>query len=325
MTDSPRQTILELLASKRDTYVSGQEISDKLGFSRTSVWKHIQSLREKGYAIDSTPNQGYRLKAVPDDLIPEEILRNLKTECFGKKIVFYPEVDSTNTQAKKQATEYPEGTIFIAERQTGGRGRLGRQWSSSPQKGIWCSVLLKPSIRPTDASLFPLITAVAITEALQTIGIEVSIKWPNDLLLAGKKICGILTEMASDPDQINYLVLGFGLNVKHQCADFPEEIQSIATSLELATGQMINRVQLLCAILYRIEQNYHKFLTEGFEPIRQVWIEHTCTLGREAKISRFNQPPLYGKALDLNPDGTLLLELPDGTTTPIISGEIPLI
>lgn len=324
MTDSPRQTILQLLTSQPETYVSGQEISERLGVSRTSVWKHIQSLREKGYAIDSVSNQGYRLRMVPTGFITEEILRNLRTQTLGKEIVFFTEVDSTNTQAKQHAAEHPEGTIFLAEAQNGGRGRLGRNWSSEPGKGIWCSVLFKPQVRPAAASQFPLITAVAIAQALRKLDIPAHIKWPNDLLINGKKICGILTEMGAELDQINYLVVGFGLNVKHQLTDFPVEIQNIATSLEIASGRTIDRVQLLCEILYQLEQRYLQFLAEGFEPIRQDWKAYTCTLGRDTTISRFNQPPLRGKALDLNSDGTLLLELPDGQVISVISGEIPL-
>lgn len=324
MTDSPRQTILQLLTNQHDTYVSGQEISEKLGVSRTSVWKHIQALREKGYEIDSVSNQGYRLRMVPTGFIPEEILRNLRGNILGKEIVFFTEVDSTNTQAKRRAADYPEGTIFLAETQTGGRGRLGRNWSSQPGKGIWCSVLFKPPVRPAAASQFPLITAVAIAEALHDFDIPAQIKWPNDLLIHGHKVCGILTEMGAELDQINYLVVGFGLNVKHQPTDFPTEIQNIATSLEMVSGRNIDRVQLLCAILYQLEQRYLQFLAEGFEPIRQVWKMYTCTLGRATTISRFNQPPLHGQALDLNPDGTLSLELADGQVISVISGEIPL-
>lgn len=321
MATSLRQTILELLAQE-DEYISGQDLSDQLGVSRTSIWKHIKALREKGYEIDSVPNQGYKLIQSPHRFIPEEIIRNLKGELIGKKVHFLDEVESTNTLAKQEAMLNSEGTIFLAEAQTGGRGRLGRNWNSQPGKGIWCSVLLKPNLRPVAASQFPLITAVAIAEALHTSGVDAQIKWPNDLLIAGKKVCGILTELGAEMDKINYLVIGFGLNVKHQFSDFPEDIRSIATSLEIALSQEVDRVQILTQILYQLEKRYLQFLQEGFEPIRQLWKEHTCTLGKEIKVSQWNQPPLFGKALDLNSDGTLLLELIDGQVITVQSGEV---
>ncbi|AZR74965.1 biotin--[acetyl-CoA-carboxylase] ligase [Anoxybacter fermentans] len=318
-----RQTILKLL-SEQDTYISGQELSERLGVSRTAIWKHISALKEKGYEIESIPNKGYRLLNTPNRLIPEEILRNLKTTTLGKKIVFFEEIDSTNTQAKESALDYPEGTIFLAEAQTKGRGRLGRSWSSIPGKGIWCSVLLKPSLDPTFAGQFPLLTAVAIAETFHNLGVDAKIKWPNDLLVDGKKICGILTEMGAELDRINYLVIGFGINVKHKLEDFPKEIRTIATSLEMVLKKEVDRVQLLCDILLKLEKYYFQLLKEGFEPIRKLWKEYTCTLGHEVKISRFNELPLFGKALDLNPDGSLLFELPDGQIINVHSGEIGL-
>ncbi|MCK4260647.1 MAG: biotin--[acetyl-CoA-carboxylase] ligase [Halanaerobiales bacterium] len=321
MTQPLRQTILEML-SESDKYLSGQELSEKLKVSRTTIWKHIRSLREKGYQIDSASNLGYRLLNTPERMIPEEILRNLKTNQLGKEIVFFDEVDSTNTQAKKNAVDSIEGTIFVAEAQKSGRGRLGRQWSSLPGKGIWCSVLLKPSLRPMVAGKFPLLTAVALHEALLAFGVDARIKWPNDLLIDSKKVCGILVEMGAELDQINYLVIGFGLNVKQTLNDFPPEIQSIATSLEMILNQKVDRVQLLCKILFQLEKHYQQFLQEGFEPIRKLWKEYTCTLGNSVKVSRWNQPPIYGKALDINPDGSLLLELSNGQLCDILSGEI---
>lgn len=323
MSESLRQRILSLLAES-DTYISGQEISERVGISRTGVWKHIQVLREKGYIIDSVSNQGYQLLQPPKGMVPEEITRLLKTRILGKTIIFYHEVDSTNTQAKLQANEHPEGALFLAEAQVGGRGRLGRNWSSEPGQGIWCSVLLKPDVRPSIAGQFPLLTAVAIAEVLHELGVDARIKWPNDLLIEGKKVCGILTEMSAELDRINFLVIGFGLNVKHHTDDFPPDVRPIATSLEMVLGREVDRTQLLVKILEQLEWRYTQFLEVGFEPIRQVWKAHTCTLGHETKISRWNQPPLYGYALDIASDGSLIVELPDGQVLSVISGEIPL-
>ncbi len=320
MSDSLRQTILEILSSE-DTYVSGQELSRKLGVSRTAIWKHINILREKGYGIDSISNKGYRLESTPEEFIPEEILRNLKTELLGKEIVFYEKVDSTNSRAKEEAFKYPEGTVFLAERQENGRGRLGRNWSSKPGKGIWASILLKPSLKPEAAGQFPLLVSAAVTMALES-EIDVKIKWPNDLLIGDKKVCGILTEMGAEIDQINYLIIGTGLNVKHRSGDFPEEIHSIATSLEMASGKSFSRVRVLCDILYSIEKYYFLFLEKGFEPIRKIWKEYSCTLGNDVRISNFNSPDLYGKAVDLDTDGSLLIKLPGGEMKKIVSGEI---
>ncbi len=321
MAHSIRQTILKML-SERNTYLSGQEISEKLGVTRTSIWKHIQKLRDKGYQIESVTNLGYRLTNTPNRLIPEEIHRNLKTTLLGKEIVFFETIDSTNTQAKLKALEYPAGTIFIANTQTGGRGRLGRQWSSEPGRGIWCTVLLKPTLRPTVASQFPLLTAVAIAQTLCKYGVEARIKWPNDILVHGRKICGILTEMGAELDRMNYLVIGFGLNVKQQMLDFPTELHSIATSVEMEVGEQVDRVQLICDILLELEQKYFQFLTEGFLPILRLWKEYNCTLGKMTRVSRFNQPPLYGEAIDLTPNGALVLKIATGQLITVFSGEI---
>lgn len=321
MSQSNRQAILQMLISN-DTYLSGEELSEQLGVSRTSIWKHIKKLRDKGYQIESVSNLGYRLIEIPRELILEEVQRNLQTKFLGREIVFYQEVDSTNTQAKLNAGRYPGGTVFLADTQNGGRGRLGRQWSSVPGKGLWCSILLKPTLEPTVASQFPLLAAVAITEVLRKYGVDAMIKWPNDILVKGRKVCGILTEMGAEVDRINYLVVGFGLNVKQQLTDFPAELQSIATSLELELPEPVERVQLLCEILLSIEKWYLKFLENGFTDILKRWKELNCTLGKETKVSRFNQPPLFGKALDLNPDGSLVLELPDRQKITILSGEI---
>lgn len=321
MTNSIRQAILKLLSEKK-THVSGEELAKLLNVSRTSIWKHIQKLREKGYQFDSSSNLGYRLLSAPKKMIPEEIQRKLITKILGQEIVFFAETESTNSEAKRHASDYPEGTIFLAEMQTSGRGRLGRKWDAKPGFGIWCSVLLKPKCSPTNATQFPLLTAVAIAESLRKFGLEAMIKWPNDILVHGKKICGILTEMDAELDRINYLVVGFGINVKHQLSDFPSELRQIATSMEMNLEQPVNRVDFLCELLSSLEKRYLQFVDEGFQGILETWRQYNCTLGKEAKVSRLNRPALYGEALDIKSDGSLVLKLADGQMLTVFSGEI---
>lgn len=321
MTNNIRQTILRILVEKK-SYVSGEELAKLLNVSRTSIWKHINRLREKGYQIASVSHLGYRLISTPKKLIPEEIHRLRDTELIGKEIVYFSEIDSTNSVAKRHALDYPEGTIFLADMQTSGRGRLGRQWDTKPGLGIWSSVLLKPKLRPTNASQFSLLTAVAITDSLRHWGLEALIKWPNDVLVQGKKICGILTEMEAELDRINYIVIGFGINVKHRAGDFPNEVRQIATSMEMILNQPVNRVKFFCDLLASLEKRYLQFTAEGFTEILETWKEYNCTLGKEAKVSRLNQPALYGEALDIQSDGSLLLKLADGQILPVFSGEL---
>jgi len=229
---STKDQLLLYLKERKGDWVSGEALSNKIAVSRSAVWKHICKLREEGYVIESSPKKGYLLRKAPDLLFPNEIREGLDTKVFGKRdIVYFTETDSTNTRAKDLAARgAPEGTLVISERQTKGRGRKGRSWFSPSQGGIYTSLILRPSISPSEAPKITLLSAVVVAETLRSLtGLSAIIKWPNDILINGKKIAGILTEMSTEMDAIDYIVVGLGLNVN--TPDFPDDIREKATSI----------------------------------------------------------------------------------------------
>ena len=313
--------LLEMLLNGQ--YISGQEISDKLGISRTAVWKHINSLKEDGYSIDSQFGKGYRLLRMNKYVTPEKIKLGLKCKLFAGNIIHFHEVESTNEEAKKIAEKgYSEGTLVIAEKQTAGKGRMGRQWESS-SSGLWTSILLKPSIPPRDAPQLALLTAVALWTTLSgEFGIEAKIKWPNDLLVDNKKICGILTEMKGEMDRINYIINGVGINVNQDPEDFPRELADTALSLKIIKGREIDRLQLLQKYLETLEELYLDFLENGFERTRKVCIENSHTIGNIVTIY-YGDKEYTGEAVDLGKDGALIVKIND-QEIPFYGGEVSL-
>ena len=222
-----RKRILELLRNSKGTPVSGEEISKELEVSRTAIWKHIQALKNEGYEIESVPKRGYILREVPDRLFPQEILSHLQTKWLGRNICYRDSVDSSNNLAKALANEGCEnGLLVVAEEQGAGKGRLSRGWISPYAKGIWFSVVLKPPFLPQEASKCTLLAAVAVVKAINKIaGVHAAIKWPNDILLLGRKLVGILTEMNAEFGHINYVVIGTGINTSASPEDYPEEVR----------------------------------------------------------------------------------------------------
>ncbi|WP_227764039.1 biotin--[acetyl-CoA-carboxylase] ligase [Zhaonella formicivorans] len=320
-----REDILNLLKRQQGQFVSGEELSRMLNVSRTAVWKHIQALREEGYRIESFSKLGYRLEGVPDKMLPQEIANGLNTKSLGKNIIFFEEIESTNIEAKKRADQHsPEGLMVIAESQTGGKGRLGRSWLSPAGKGLWFSLILRPPISPLEAGQITLVAAIAITQVLrEQYFLPAGIKWPNDILLNSKKVCGILTEMKAEADAVNYLVLGIGINVNLQEADFPEDVRTTATSLAIEQGRQLNRVKLLQTILEALEKLYYSYLEDGFGPVLELWKSYNVTLGKEVKITTW-QNTLSGKAVDVDAAGGLVVLLPDGSSQTFYSGDVTL-
>lgn len=320
-----KQDILKLLKENRPEFVSGEDICKSLNVTRTAVWKHIQSLREDGYEVEARPRAGYRLIAVPDRLYPLEIGDGLKTRFIGRKIFYADSLSSTNTVAKELArSEYGEGSMVVAEMQTGGKGRLGRGWSSPKYKGIWFSLILFPRVNPSEASQITMLTAVAVALAIRSeTGQEAGIKWPNDLLLNGKKICGILVELSAEMEQINHLVIGTGINANQDLADFPEEYADKATSLKLESGRFISRVKLLQACLLEFERWYTLWLGSGFAPVLAKWKELSVTLNCPVRLTTVNKT-WEGWAEDADDDGALMLRLPDGELKKFVSGDVSL-
>jgi BirA family biotin operon repressor/biotin-[acetyl-CoA-carboxylase] ligase len=301
--------------------VSGEYLAAQLGLSRAAVWKRVHRLKAQGYVIEGSPRRGYRLLAVPDKLLPEEVLQGLKTGVFTGPVHYYETLDSTNDLAKALAAQgAPEGTVVVAEAQTGGRGRLGREWDSPPGVGLYVSLVLRPMLPPMELPQITLTTAVAVVRAVRRVaGLAPGIKWPNDLLLNGKKLGGILTEMETESDRIRHVVVGLGLNVNNP--GFPFDLAATATSLALAAGRTFPRVNLLQAWLEEFEALYGRFLNQGFAEILEEWKGFTVTLGKMVTV-RQGPREISGQALDLAPDGALLLCTANGEIVRVTSGEI---
>ncbi|WP_240375562.1 biotin--[acetyl-CoA-carboxylase] ligase [Bacillus piscicola] len=318
-----RSKLLQLLTST-DSFISGQEISNILGISRTAVWKHIEELRKNGYELEALPRKGYRLLRTPNLASADEIKAQLTTKRIGQNIVYKKAVASTQETAHEQARNgAPEGTIVVADEQLAGKGRLGRNWYSPPGSGLWSSLILRPDIPPHKAPQLTLLTAVAVVEGIREVtGLGSQIKWPNDILLHGKKTAGILTEMQSDPDRIQAVIIGVGMNVNQEA--FPEELAETATSLRIeAGGTVYSRAELIAAMLKRFEHWYDHYLMNGFPEIRERWEALTVTIGKEITATTLTKT-IKGYAEGITEDGVLILKKSDGTLEHIYSADITL-
>lgn len=315
--------ILKYLREKE--YISGEVLAQKLGISRVAVWKQIQRLKDMGYEIIADQNLGYCLISRPDLLIPQEVQRGLFTKYIGKEIFYFPELKSTNIMAKEKALhraeEIDEGTLIIAERQSAGKGRLGREWFS-PAGGIWLSIILYPKLSPSYISRITLMTAVAVVKAIKIYTqIESQIKWPNDILINEKKVCGILTEMSAELDIINWVVVGIGINVNIDHRDFPEDIQENTISLKEFSGKEVFRVKLAQSFLREFEKYYESLKRREFSSILKEWKLYSHTLGRKIRVD-MGERIIAGEAVDINEEGALILKKEDGQLVEIISGTI---
>lgn len=320
-----RERILEILEKNQGHYVSGEEISEALGISRSAVWKQIKALREQGYQITGSTHRGYLLLGRPDILYPREIQRGLKTLCFGKQFYHFRQVGSTNQVAQELARKgCPEGTAVVAEEQTAGKGRWQRTWVSPPELGIWLSLILRPALSPPEVPQLTLVAGVAGARAIQEeSGLRLGIKWPNDLTFGGKKVCGILVEMDATAEQVSHLILGIGINVNQGVTDFPPELRDSATSLRILLGQKIARVPLARRLLEVLEEEYFWFCRHGFARTRENWGKYEVTLGRIVKV-REGKKEYLGEAFDLGSDGCLLLRLAGGEVRRCAAGEVVL-
>ncbi|HZG60243.1 MAG TPA: biotin--[acetyl-CoA-carboxylase] ligase [Anoxybacillus sp.] len=318
-----RRKLLELFSQAKGDFISGQKISEILGCSRTAVWKHIEDLRKEGFELEAVRRLGYRITKTPDKITANEIQFGLETEVLGRHIYYEEEVTSTQKIAHKLAYEgAPEGTLVVAERQTAGRGRLARTWFSPKGTGIWMSLILRPAIPPQKAPQLTLLAAVAVAQGIQEVtGLIPDIKWPNDILINGKKAVGILTELQAESERIHSVIIGIGINVNQQAEQFPEEIQQIATSLALEKGERINRAELIKAILLKLETLYRQYLQHGFLPIKLLWESYSVSIGKEI-IARTPSGTMKGKALGITDEGVLMLETADGEIHHIYSADI---
>lgn len=318
-----RQAILKLLLEREGQYVSGEEISTKLSVSRTAIWKQINIIKEKGYIIESSPRVGYRLLERPDILVPEELKILLPTPGFVREIHVYDQLSSTNDLAKKMAAEGAgEGTVVIAEQQLKGRGRMGRPWFSRPGSGLWFSLILRPDIPPYQAPRLIFVIAVAVCRALRLhTALEAAIKWPNDILISGKKVCGILTEMSAEIDKLDYVVAGIGINVRF--TELSPELRETAIALEEAGAKNLRRTNLLMSVLKELETEYKSYLTAGFPGVLKRWRQYDCTLGHEVMVS--SQEESYsGRAVDINEEGCLMVKTTQGEIHTVVVGDVSL-
>ncbi|MFA5362272.1 MAG: biotin--[acetyl-CoA-carboxylase] ligase [Candidatus Omnitrophota bacterium] len=310
--------ILEFLY-KKEGYVSGEDISHQIGITRQALWKHIHELKELGYDIAALPHQGYRVVASPDRLFPFEIQLRLDTKVLGRKILYFETLVSTMEIAFQHAAAHaPEGTLVVAETQTKGKGRLGRNWFSPKYKGIYLSLVLRPEIAPREASILTLLAAVSICEAVRnTTGIDAQIKWPNDIIIHNKKAGGILTEISAEMDKVFFIIIGMGLNVNND----KRSLYPGSTSLREHRKEEISRLAVACEILRRIEDNYLFFKRNGSQRILESWRDLNITLGRRVRVVSHKEQ-VEGEAVDIDSDGGLLVRGDSGLLEKFLAGDI---
>lgn len=313
--------ILKLLRESKD-YVSGQQICEKFQVSRTAVWKVIKQLKEEGYQIEAVRNKGYRLVSLPDILSREEILSQMETCWAGQEVHYFAETDSTNIRAKQLGEAgAPHGTLVAAGKQSAGKGRRGRSWESPADRNIYMSLLLRPEILPVKAPMLTLVMAYAVANALwEQTGLGVQIKWPNDLVINGKKICGILTEMSAEIDYINYVVIGVGINTN--VTEFPQELQKTASSLQIELGKSMKRSTLIASVMKRFEEAYEQFLqTEDLSGMQNEYNQLLVNCGKEVRILEPGGD-WQAMALGINAEGELLVKKEDGSEVAVYAGEV---
>jgi BirA family biotin operon repressor/biotin-[acetyl-CoA-carboxylase] ligase len=321
-TDRRIDGLLTLLADNAMIVVSGTKIAREIGVTRHKVRHWVDKLRALGVKVKGHPRTGYQLERIPDVLVPEMVRRRLRGTMFAKRVHHFFRVDSTNAIALRMGHEgEPHGSVFIAEEQTAGRGRVGRAWHSEKTSGIYCTVLVRPPISPVQAPLLTLVAGLAARDAVvEQTGLYPDLRWPNDLLLHSKKFCGILTEMHAEPDCVGFAVIGIGLNVNH--SRMPEDLSSIATSLRLETGRAHSRLELAVKLLRHLEDYYNQFLAQGAGPIVARFSEvSTYARGKRVRISAATES-YVGTTAGLEPNGLLRVERDDGRTVVVISGDV---
>ena len=315
-----KSKLLDLLRNSND-YISGEELSKIFNVSRSAIWKHMKSLKEDGYEIEGISKKGYKLISSPDIIEENTIISNTKTKIIGKNIKYYKQVKSTNETAKLLAESSLDGTLVLSEIQSGGKGRLGRIWAS-PKGGIWMTLILKPDIDPIYANKITQIAAAALINVFNSYNIETKIKWPNDIYLNGKKLCGILTEMKCDMDRIHYIILGIGINVNLNPSDFNSEIKNKATSLKLEFNKTFNRSLLVANFLTEFEKLYLPFVSENnFKEVVKICKENSIILDKDAFWIRGNEK-IKVHCIGLNDDGALIVKDENNKLHDVISGEI---
>lgn len=316
-----KNEILRLL-KENDTYISGQQLCDVFKVSRTSVWKVMEQLKKEGYQIEAVRNRGYRLLSSPDVISEAEISSMLKTKWAGKRIIYFDETDSTNNQAKASGEKGGiHGTLFVADKQNAGKGRRGRVWNSPSGESVYMTLLLRPEIPPDRAPMLTLVMGLSVVEVIrEATGVDAKIKWPNDIVINKKKVCGILTEMATEMVHVNYVVIGVGINVNQR--RFPEEIADMAASLCGETGKLYRRSEIMAAVLERFERNYETFLKTGdLSGIQEAYNAVLVNCGQEVRVLEPGHE-YEAVAEGINETGELLVRFPDGRKKTVFAGEV---
>ncbi|MEI7815657.1 MAG: biotin--[acetyl-CoA-carboxylase] ligase [Desulfuromonadales bacterium] len=318
--------ILRLFRSE-DGYISGEHLSRELGVSRTAVWKHISALRKNGYHIEAVPSRGYRLMSSPDSIDPHEVKTQLDSTIIGRRLEFLKITISTNADAFRLAEEgATEGTVVLADAQNGGKGRRGRIWASPAGANLYCSVILRPAIMPYEAPQLTFLSAVAVARAIElTTKLTPEIKWPNDLLISGKKIAGLLNEMSAETDGINFVILGIGVNLNMKAEQFPENLRHPATSLFLESGTRVDRSIFTSTMLNELDRLYTDFLSYGFGPIREEWQLRCNANGRQVFVSDTGTECTGGLFMGIDSDGAMLLRSDDDVLHRITCGDVRVI
>ncbi len=323
MNSSSRETILRLFRATPTGFVSGVHISEVLGVSRAAVWKQITAMRDLGYQIEAVPSIGYRLIASPDVLLVEEIRSGLGNRIIGSDIRILDVVDSTNAQVSALGDAgAAEGLVVIADRQMAGKGRLGRSWVSPAAVNLYLSVLLRPAVLPVEAPQLTFLSAVAVVRAItETTGLVPTVKWPNDILLNGRKTAGLLNEMSSETDRVNYVVLGIGVNLNMTAEQFPTQLRYPATSLAIELGQQVLRVAFTRSLLQHIDGLYTEYRRSGPRPVLAAW-EESCDLTNKPIVVDCQNRVIKGLMAGLDDDGALLLKTPAGTFERVVAGDV---
>ncbi len=317
--------ILSALRANQDG-VSGADLAEELGVTRAAIWGRIEELRRLGYEIEAGPHFGYRLVGAPDVLHADDLLARLgKTKVIGRDIHVFEQTTSTNDVIEKLARDgVKEGAVVFAESQTKGRGRLGRKWISPGRKGLWFSVLLRPDLRPQETTQLTVASATALRRAIQAeTGLRPEIKWPNDILIGGKKVAGILTELSAELDRVRHVILGIGVDVNLSTSEFSPELRKLATSLKIEAGREISRAEVATTILRELDSEYARICGGFFAEVAEEWQEHCKTIGREVTI-QIGERQICGHAESLDDDGALLLRTDHGRLERITGGDVTL-
>lgn len=321
-TDRRLATLLTLLAENATIVISGARIAKEIGVSRSTVWRWVQRLRELGVRVKGQTATGYFLEKVPDVLTPDLLRKYVKGKLFGRRFYHFFETDSTNRVAMELAyAGEEEGVVILAETQTAGRGRAGRKWHSEQGTGIYVTLLLRPRLSPVHAPLLTMLAGLSLHSAiLAQTGLNAELKWPNDILIDGKKLGGILTEMHAEPSQVRFVIVGIGLNVNQE--KFPSELSGIATSLRKESGKIHSRLELLVRLLREFETDYNRFLREGPSYVVERFAEVSqFAAGKRVRVET-GRDSYSGKTAGLSVDGLLLVKKDDGETVTVIAGDV---